>query len=65
MAKFLFFSLANGEVPHFVITGVVIRYNNKTYKFYDQTSVFMKKLTEEEILSYVATGESMWVKNIF
>lgn len=44
-------------MPHCVITGVVIKYKEEIVKFSDTTVVYMEPLTNEEIRSYVATGE--------
>lgn len=44
---------------HTVYTGVVILYRGESISFTETTKVFMEKLSEEEILAYVETGESM------
>lgn len=46
-------------LPNSVYTGVAIQYNNRIYKFTEVTSVYMHKLSYEEILAYVDTGEPM------
>ena len=42
-----------------MLTGVVLLYGEEVIRFTETTSVFMEKLSEEEISSYVDTGEPM------
>ncbi|XP_017769726.1 PREDICTED: septum formation protein Maf [Nicrophorus vespilloides] len=51
--------LANSGLPHMVYTGVVIKHNNKYERFVETTTVYMRSLSEEDIMSYVETGEPM------
>ncbi|KAF5289000.1 hypothetical protein FQA39_LY03879 [Lamprigera yunnana] len=51
--------LTSSGIPNVVYTGVVIRYQEKIEKFTSVTTVYMGKLTEEEILAYVDTEEPM------
>lgn len=46
---------------HFVVTGVCIidTFNSKIYQDFQKTKVYFKKLSKNEILSYVNTGEPM------
>ncbi len=44
---------------HFVITGVSIIKKGKIIEFFDETKVYFKNITEEEIINYVNTGEPM------
>ncbi|GJQ69712.1 hypothetical protein Trydic_g22283 [Trypoxylus dichotomus] len=43
--------------PHQVYTGVVLMYHGEIVSFTEVTKVYMEKLSEEEILAYVETGE--------
>lgn len=56
--KDVWFRLTRGK-PHHVYTGVVLLYRGTIVSFTETTKVFMKKLTEEEILAYVKSGEPM------
>lgn len=56
--KDVWFRLTRGK-PHHVYTGVVLLYHGTIVSFTETTKVFMKKLTEEEILAYVKSGEPM------
>ncbi|XP_974830.2 dTTP/UTP pyrophosphatase [Tribolium castaneum] len=47
------------NIPNSVYTGVVVRYKNEIRKFTEVTTVYMAKLSPEEILAYVETGEPM------
>ncbi|EFA04414.1 N-acetylserotonin O-methyltransferase-like protein [Tribolium castaneum] len=47
------------HIPNSVYTGVVVRYKNEIRKFTEVTTVYMAKLSPEEILAYVETGEPM------
>lgn len=51
--------LTNSNIPNIVLTGVCIKYKDNYEKFVESTKVYMRKLTEEEILGYVETGEPM------
>lgn len=42
---------------HKVVTGVCIKYNNKTRFFYEISKVKFKKLSDKEILAYIKTNE--------
>lgn len=44
---------------HFVYTGVCLFYNGIYRMFYDRSSVYMRDLTDEEILKYVDSGSPM------
>ena len=44
---------------HFVHTGVAVRYRGKCASGTDSTAVYFRKLTDEEIVSYVKGGEPM------
>lgn len=44
---------------HFVHTGVAVHYRGRVYSDTDSTRVRFKKLSDEEILSYIAGGEPM------
>lgn len=41
---------------HSVFTGVYLRYNEKESLFYEETKVYFRPLSTEEILGYIATG---------
>lgn len=56
-AKEMLLSLS--DKTHVVITGVCIRYPNKTENFFVETKVTFRKISKEEIDSYVATKEPM------
>jgi septum formation protein len=43
---------------HYVYTGVAIVKNNETTSFFEKTEVEFWKLSEEEIQTYIKTGES-------
>ena len=47
------------EKRHNVHTGIAIHYNGKVYSGVDTTGVYFKRLTEEDIDGYIATGEPM------
>lgn len=47
------------NIPNLVYTGVVVRSKNEIRKFTEVTTVYMSKLTPDEILAYVETGEPM------
>ncbi|KAF7280382.1 hypothetical protein GWI33_006113 [Rhynchophorus ferrugineus] len=51
--------LTRGGLPNSVYTGVVIWYKNNVHTFTEVTTVYMVKLTDEEIAAYVDTGEPM------
>ncbi|CAG9863324.1 unnamed protein product [Phyllotreta striolata] len=51
--------LTQHNLPNSVYTGVVIRYLNEIHKFTEVTTVYMHKITKEEISAYVDTGEPM------
>ncbi|RZB39780.1 N-acetylserotonin O-methyltransferase-like protein [Asbolus verrucosus] len=51
--------LTQTNIPNQVYTGVVIRYRDEVRKFTEVTTVHMSKLTPEEVLAYVETGEPM------
>ncbi|XP_076270384.1 dTTP/UTP pyrophosphatase [Rhynchophorus ferrugineus] len=51
--------LTRGGLPNSVYTGVVIWYKNNVHTFTEVTTVYMAKLTDEEIAAYVDTGEPM------
>ncbi|XP_030761096.1 uncharacterized protein LOC115886165 [Sitophilus oryzae] len=51
--------LTRSGLPNSVYTGVVIWYKNKIHKFTEVSTVYMAKLTEEEVIAYVDTGEPM------
>lgn len=55
------FSLTQSGLPNSVYTGVVIWYKEKLHKFTEVTTVHMMKLTDEEIMGYIQTGEYKWV----
>ena len=44
---------------HYVHTGVCIHYKGKVFAETDTTAVHFRRLTEEEIAAYVASGEPM------
>ena len=44
---------------HFVYTGVALVYHGATYTSVVQTTVWMDKMSDEEISAYIATGEPM------
>lgn len=44
---------------HFVYTGVALVYHEATYTSVVQTTVWMDKMSDEEISAYIATGEPM------
>ena len=44
---------------HDVVTGVCLSYNSKTYSFSQKTSVEFYELSDNEISSYIMTGEPM------
>ncbi|ERL89100.1 hypothetical protein D910_06477 [Dendroctonus ponderosae] len=46
-------------LPNSVYTGVVVWYKNKIHTFTEVTTVYLAPLTDDEILSYVETGEPM------
>ncbi|KAK9879519.1 hypothetical protein WA026_006587 [Henosepilachna vigintioctopunctata] len=51
--------LTQSGLPNDVYTGVAIWYNNKIHTFTEVTTVYMAKLSNEEIESYVSTGEPL------
>lgn len=51
--------LTQAGLPNWVYSGVAIWYKDLTHKFTEVTTVYMLKLDEEEILSYVETGEPL------
>ncbi|XP_031344323.1 uncharacterized protein LOC116171555 [Photinus pyralis] len=51
--------LTSAGIPNVVYTGVVIKYRENIEKFTAVTTVYMGKLTKEEIIAYVDTGEPM------
>jgi predicted house-cleaning NTP pyrophosphatase (Maf/HAM1 superfamily) len=42
-----------------VYSGVVVKYKDEIRKFTEVTTVYMARLTPEEVLAYVETGEPM------
>ncbi|CAH0556690.1 unnamed protein product [Brassicogethes aeneus] len=50
-------NLTQSGMPNMVYTGVAIWYKDNIYKFTEVTTVHMHKLTKEEIISYVDSGE--------
>jgi len=44
---------------HFVYTGVAVKYKGQAVAEYEETAVCFRAMTEEEIFSYVSTGECM------
>jgi septum formation protein len=42
---------------HRVISGVAVRYQGKISSSFEETKVYFKRMTEEEISWYIATGE--------
>ncbi len=53
-----YLSLLSGKT-HAVYTAICIRYKAMQYSVVERTSVTFKKLTEQEIRDYIATGEPM------
>ncbi|KAF2901994.1 hypothetical protein ILUMI_04194 [Ignelater luminosus] len=51
--------ITSSKIPNVVYSGVVIKYKNRIEKFTEVTTVYMGKLTKEEIEAYVDTGEPM------
>ncbi|MFA5657913.1 MAG: Maf family protein [Oscillospiraceae bacterium] len=51
-------SLLSGRV-HNVMTGVCLKFNEKSYSFTQKTSVEFYSLTESEIDTYIKTGEPL------
>ncbi|KAF2895231.1 hypothetical protein ILUMI_10943 [Ignelater luminosus] len=51
--------ITSSRIPNVVYTGVVIQYKNQIEKFTEVTTVYMGRLTQEEIEAYVDTGEPM------
>ncbi|XP_044267571.1 dTTP/UTP pyrophosphatase [Tribolium madens] len=47
------------NIPNLVYTGIVVKYKSDFHKFTEVTTVYMAKLSPEEILAYVETGEPM------
>jgi len=45
--------------PHIVYTGVCIKNLQKSLSFVENTKVYMRALSDEEIYEYIATGEPM------
>ena len=54
-AAFATLSALSGR-SHSVFTGVYLRYNDEERVFYDETKVFFRSLSKEEILRYIAGG---------
>ncbi|KRT83775.1 hypothetical protein AMK59_3604 [Oryctes borbonicus] len=50
-------SLTSSNKPHQVYTGIALMYQGAIVSFTEITKVYMKNLSEEEILAYVETGE--------
>jgi len=50
---------ALSEHTHAVYTGICVRYKMKNYTSVEKTSVSFKKMSEQEIRDYIATGEPM------
>ena len=44
---------------HEVITGCVLGRDGEIFRFFERTSVWMRELSDEEILEYVKTGEPL------
>ncbi|KAK4879809.1 hypothetical protein RN001_007955 [Aquatica leii] len=51
--------LTTTGIPNVVYTGVVIKYGERIEKFTAVTTVYMGRLSKDEILAYVDTGEPM------
>ncbi|KAJ3654417.1 hypothetical protein Zmor_013607 [Zophobas morio] len=51
--------LTQSGIPNAVYSGVVVRYHDDIRKFTEVTTVYMSKLTPEDVLAYVETGEPM------
>ncbi|XP_018329209.1 uncharacterized protein LOC108739693 [Agrilus planipennis] len=45
------------NIPHMVYSGVVIFYRDNFFKFTEVTTVYMGRLSEQEIEAYINTGE--------
>ncbi|CAH1368952.1 hypothetical protein MTP99_010447 [Tenebrio molitor] len=51
--------LTQSNLPNTVYSGVVVKYKDEIRKFTEVTTVYMARLTPEEVLAYVETGEPM------
>lgn len=53
------YRLTQADLPNWVYSGVALWYKDRIHTFTEVTTVYMEKLEDKEILSYVETGEPM------